>query len=223
MIFREYGHVGLRQDFQQRNFKRRQRDRSIEAIAALFPLSSHARMAKQKGCDQIGLVTIGAGIVAMAREVAQQRLGNLGIEIGLNAKSEHGGSDCHVEELDPEVHLSKGGAHIVGAADDVRGELSGRGQLSAKLLSKQPLVEALHGGEQRQFPFGILNQSQLLRDRTGNVSKWDCLLVKPKGNVSAIGYLVTEVSALLPTCRDGGFARLTGRGKARPYTRQRRV
>ena len=64
-----------------------------------------------------------------------QRLGNLGIKIGLNAKSEHGGSDCHVEELDPEVHLSEGGAHIVGAADDVRGELSGRGQLSAKLLS----------------------------------------------------------------------------------------
>jgi hypothetical protein len=26
------------------------------------------------------------------------------------------------------------------------------------LVTQQPLVEALHGGEQRQFPFGILNQ-----------------------------------------------------------------
>src|ERR1700682_5890923 len=63
MIFREYGNVGLRQDFQQRNLKRRQRNRSVEAIATLFPLSSDTRMAKQKGCDQIGLVTIGARIV----------------------------------------------------------------------------------------------------------------------------------------------------------------
>ena len=55
MIFWEYGHVGLRQDFQQRNFKRRQRNRSIEAVATLLPLASHTRMAKQKRCDQIGL------------------------------------------------------------------------------------------------------------------------------------------------------------------------
>src|SRR6202158_6013893 len=114
----------------------------------------------------------------MAREVAQQGFRNLGIKIGLHPKSQHGGSDCHVEALDPEVHLSEGGAHIVGAADDGRGELSGRGQLSAKLVTKQPLVEALHGGEQRQLPFGILNQSQLLRDRTGNVSKWGFSLSK---------------------------------------------
>src|ERR1700687_607289 len=142
----------------------------------------------------------------MAREVAQQGFRNLGIKIGLNAESQHGGSDCHVEQLDPEVHLSEGKAHIVGAADDVRGEFSGRGQLAAKLVTQQPLVEALHGSEQRQLPFGILSQSQLLRDRTGNVSKWDCLLVKPKGKRSAIGYPVTEVSALLPACRKRSFA-----------------
>ncbi len=46
MIFREYGNVGLRQDFQQRDFKRRQRNRTVKPIAALLPLSSHTRMAK---------------------------------------------------------------------------------------------------------------------------------------------------------------------------------
>src|ERR1700674_4414799 len=79
----------------------------------------------------------------MAREVAQQGFGNLGIKVGLHPKSQHGGSNCHVEELDPEMHLSEGGSHIVGAVDDVRGEFSGRGQLSAKLVTQQPLVEAL--------------------------------------------------------------------------------
>src|SRR5260370_650679 len=94
--FREYGYVGLRQDFQQRDFKRRQRNRSIEAVATLLPLASHTGMAKQKGCDQIGFVTIGAGIVAVAREVAQQRLGDLGIKVGLHPKSQHGGTARHV-------------------------------------------------------------------------------------------------------------------------------
>jgi len=58
-------------------------------------------MAKQKGCDQIGLVTIGPGIVAVAREVAQQGFRNLGVKIGLHPKSQHGRSDCHVQQLDP--------------------------------------------------------------------------------------------------------------------------
>ena len=77
--FRQYGNVGLRQNFQQRNFKRRQRNRAIEAVAALLPLARHAGMAKQKCRNQIGLVAIGAGIVAMSCEVAQQRFGHLGI------------------------------------------------------------------------------------------------------------------------------------------------
>src|ERR1019366_2654698 len=192
-------YVGLRQDFQQRDFKWRQRNRSIEAVPTLLPLASHTGMAKQKGCDQIGFVTIGAGIVAVAREVAQQRFGNLRIKVGLHSKSQHGGSDRHVEELNPELHLIEGGAHVVGAADDVRGEFGGRGQLSAELVTQQPLVEALHSGQQREFPLGILNQSQLLRDRAVMFPKSVVPLVKPKGNGSAISYLVTEVTALLPS------------------------
>ena len=143
----EHGYVGLGQDFQQRNFKRRQRDGSIEAVAAPLPLASHTGMAKQKGCHQIGLVASGAGIVAVAREVAQQRLGNLGIKVGLHANSQHGGSDRHVEELDPAVHLIESGPHVVGAADDVGSELGGGEQFSAKLVAQQPLVEGLHGGQ----------------------------------------------------------------------------
>ncbi len=162
---REHRHIGLGQDFQQRNFKRRQRNRAIEAVAAPLPLAGHTGMAKQKGCDQIGLVAIGAGIVAVASEVAQQRLGNFGIEIGLHSQPQHGGSNRHVEQLDPEMHFVEGATHVFGVADDVRSEFGGRGQLSAELVTQQPLVEALHGGQQRQLPFGILNQIPLLRDR----------------------------------------------------------
>ncbi|MGA2965614.1 MAG: hypothetical protein ABSD64_05330 [Terriglobales bacterium] len=172
IVLREYGHVGLGQDFQQRDFERRERDRSIQAIAALFPLASYSWMAKQKGRDQIGLVAIGAGIVAVAREETQQRLGHLGIKVRLHCKPQHGGSDRHIEKLDPELHLIEGGAHVGGAADDVGSEFGGRGQLSAELVAQQPLVEALHGSEQRQLPFGVLNQNPLLRARTTNVPKW---------------------------------------------------
>ena len=65
-------------------------------------------MPKQKGCDQIGLVAIGARIVAMAREVAQQPFRNLGIKPRLYGQSQHGRSDCHVEQLNPQVHLLEG-------------------------------------------------------------------------------------------------------------------
>jgi hypothetical protein len=143
-------------------------------------------------------VAIGARIVAVAREVAQQRFGNLGIKVGLHSKPQHGRSDRHVEKLDPKMHLIEGGAHVVSAADDVRGEFSGRGQFSTELVTQQPLVEALHRGQQREFPFGILNQSQLLRDRAAILPRGPSLLVKPKGNGGAISYLVTEVTALLP-------------------------
>jgi hypothetical protein len=40
------------------------------------------------------------------------------------------------------------------------------------LLAQQPLVETLYRSQQRKFPFGILNQSQLLRDCSTNVPKW---------------------------------------------------
>src|SRR5208337_3613515 len=71
--------------------------------------------------------------------------------------------------------------------------------LSAELVDQLPLVEALHGDEQGEFSFGILNQTPLLRDRA--VTSDICLpLVKLKGNRSAIAYLVTEVIALLPAC-----------------------
>ena len=161
----EHGYFRLGQNFQQRNFKRRQRNRAVEAIAAPLPLAGDPGMAKQKSCDQIGFVAIGAGIVAMAREVPQQRLGNLGIKVGLHSEPQHGGSDRHVEKLDPELHLIERGAHVVGVADDVGSEFGGSRQLSAELVAQQTLVKALHGGQQSQFPFGILNQSQLLRDR----------------------------------------------------------
>ena len=107
IVLREFGHVGLGENFQQRDFKRRQRNRSIQAVAALLPLALHTGMTKQKSRHQIGFVAIGAGIVAVAREVAQQRLGHLGIEVGLHSQPQHGGSDGHVEELDPELHASR--------------------------------------------------------------------------------------------------------------------
>ena len=95
----------------------------------------------------------------MAREVAQQRLGNLGIKVGLHANSQHGGSDRHVEALDPAVHLIESGPHVVGAADDVGSELGGGEQFSAKLVApaaagRRPARWPGLG----QFPFGVLNE-----------------------------------------------------------------
>src|SRR5271157_5785311 len=155
-------------------------------------------MPKQKGSDQIGLVAIGSRIIAVAREVAQQPFRNLRIKFRLYRQSQHGGRDRHVKQLNPQVHLIESRAHI-GVADGVGSEFSWRRKFSAQLLTQQTLVEALHGGQQRQFPFGILQQIPLLKDR----ALIGLFLVKPKGNLRAIGYLVTEVGALLPLVASG--------------------
>ena len=99
------------------------------------------------------------------------------------------------------MHLIESGAHVVGVADDVWGEFGRRGQLSAELVTQQTLIETLHRGQQREFPFGILNQSPLLRGRAVMCLTGWPPLVKPKGNRSAIGLLVTEVTALPPSSR----------------------
>jgi len=103
--------------------------------------------------------------VTMAREVTQQRLGNFRVKIRLHADPQHSGSNRHVEKLDPKLHLIESRAHVAGTADDLRGEFRWRRHLSAQLVAQQTMVEALHGGQQREFPLGILNHSQLLRNR----------------------------------------------------------
>src|SRR5208282_284921 len=103
----------------------------------------------------------------------------------------------------------------------VGGEVGGRGHLSAKLVAQQALIEALDGGQQRQFPFGVLSQGHLLRDRALLLSNGHHPLVKPKGKGCAIGYLVTEVAALIPLCRDGAAPLCARRrGKPRLYRNQ---
>src|ERR1022692_3072767 len=89
------------------------------------------------------------------------------------------------------MHLPQNRAHVLGLADDVRGEIGGGGQFSAQLIAQQELIKALHRGQQRQFPFGILKQSQVLEIANSG----GYLSVKPKGSLRAIAKLVTEVLA----------------------------
>ena len=97
------------------------------------------------------------------------------------------------------MHLVEGRTHVVEVADDVRGKLGRRGQFPAQLVTQQPLVEALHRGQQGQFPFVVLNQNQILRDGAFTclsgllLSSRPIVVVEPKQNRGAIGYVVTEV------------------------------
>src|ERR1700691_2737491 len=74
VLFRKRRNVRFREDFEQRNFKGRKRNRAVESVAAALPLSGNARMSIQKRGHEVSLVAIGGRVVAMAREVAQQGL-----------------------------------------------------------------------------------------------------------------------------------------------------
>jgi len=98
--------------------------------------------------------------------------------------------------LDPELHLNERCPHVFSVADDIGGEFRGCREFPAKLVAEEALVKALDGSQQRQFPLGILNHSRLL-EIARNAKRAPPSLVKPKEKRSAIGYLVTEVMALV--------------------------
>ncbi len=116
-------------------------------------------MAKQERRDEVGLVTIGRGIVAVASEVTEQRFGHFSVEVGGHAKPQDGGRNRHVEQLDPDFHAIQRAADIFRLPDCLRREFCGRGNLSAQVFAHQPLVKALDSRQQGQFPFRILCQT----------------------------------------------------------------
>src|SRR6267378_2379908 len=53
VLFWQGRDIGVSQDFNQRNFERRERQRTIKAVAALLPLALDPRMAIKKSGDQV--------------------------------------------------------------------------------------------------------------------------------------------------------------------------
>ena len=112
MLFREVRSFRFRQDFEQRNFERRQRQRAIKSVAAAFPLPGNTRMAKQERCDKVGLVAIRRGVVAVAGKVSEQGLGHFGIQVRSHAQPQDGWCYRHIEQLDPDFHVSSIAGHL---------------------------------------------------------------------------------------------------------------
>ena len=113
-------------------------------------------MAIQEGGDQVGLVAIGVGKVALAGVIAEQSFRDFGICVGGQALPDHGWSDGHVEQLQPAVHLAQGFAQVgVGLMNGLVFQSGMNGQLPLEIVTEQLLVKAAHVRQDGQLPFGI--------------------------------------------------------------------
>src|SRR5882757_7096568 len=72
VFFRERGHVGVGKNFNQGNFEWRKRQRTIQSVAVLLPLTWDAGMAIKKSRNKIGLVAIDLAGFAATHKVTQQ-------------------------------------------------------------------------------------------------------------------------------------------------------
>ena len=148
MLLGQRGHVGIRKNFNQRNFKRRKRQRTIEAITTLLPLAGHTRMAVKERSDQVSLVTIHFTGRAAAHKVAQQSLGYFGVGVGSKRVAQHGRRDRHVEQVQPAIHpRESSGQFALGMAQRVLVEPLGHRHVTAEAIPHELLIEALHRRE----------------------------------------------------------------------------
>ena len=75
MLFGKGRDVGVGQNLDQSDFEGRQRQSAVQTVSALLPLARNARMAIEKGRDQIRLVAVDVTRFAPAHEIPQQSFG----------------------------------------------------------------------------------------------------------------------------------------------------
>ena len=151
------GHIGVGQDFDQGNLEGRKRQGPIEPIAAALPLSGHARMAIQKCGNQVGLVAIYVTGIFLAGEIAQDRFGNFGISIGRECPPQHGRGNRLIEQAQPAPHAFERRMHFAISLLQGNSLQACRDRdFASNGILQELLIEALHRGQDGQFPFRIL-------------------------------------------------------------------
>ena len=92
----------------------------------------------------------------IASEVAEHGLGDFRIRVGRKGPSQHGGSNCQVEQAQPAMHAGQGFQHTAVALQGNGLKASGNGNLAADGFLQELLVEALDSRQNSQLPLRIL-------------------------------------------------------------------
>ena len=116
-------------------------------------------MAVEKSSDQVCFVAVEVAGVFFAGEITEERLGDFSIRVRCKRAAEHGGSDGQIEQAQPAAHAFERAKNVVFALEGDGIEAGRDGYISADRLLQQPLVEALHGSQDSEFPLRILNQA----------------------------------------------------------------
>src|SRR5579863_701992 len=155
MLFGKRRQISVRENLNQRNFKRRKWQRAIQSIAALLPLPGDPRVTIEESRDDIGFVAVEFGVFFFAHEIAQHGLGDFRVGVVVESPPQHGGSNGHVQQTQPPAHGAKRLADVVVALQGYGLEAGGDRNFTLDGLLQELLVEALNRGENGKLPFGI--------------------------------------------------------------------
>ena len=107
--------ISVGENLQQRDFERRKGKRTIKSKTAALPLAGHPRMTIQKSRNQVSLVAMNIASIFVASKIPKHRLGNFRVGVGRKGPSQHGWSDCQVEQAKPAVHRRQSFLHAAVA------------------------------------------------------------------------------------------------------------
>jgi hypothetical protein len=144
MLFGQRGHVAIGKNFDQGNLERRERQRSVQPVAALLPLAGDTGMAVKKSCNEIGFVAVDFAGLAALYKVAKQSLGHFGIRVRSERLAHHRGRDGHIQQIQPAIHPGESFRKVsfrVTERDLI--EPARNRHITAERVSQQLLIEAL--------------------------------------------------------------------------------
>ena len=114
-------------------------------------------MAVEKCGHQVGLVAIYVAGILLAGEVAQDSFGDFGVGLGCEGAPQHGRRNGLIEQAQPAPHAVERRMHFAIALLQRDGLQAGWNRdFASNGILQQLLIEALHRGQDGQFPFRIL-------------------------------------------------------------------
>ena len=131
--------------FDQGDFKRRQRQRTIQPVPALLPLPRHSRMTVEERRNEIGLVAVDVARFTASHKIPQQSLRHFRIRIRRQRLPHHCGRYRHIQQMQPAIHARQRSRQFpFGMAKRVLIETARNGDIPAERVSHELLVEALN-------------------------------------------------------------------------------
>jgi hypothetical protein len=152
----QFGELGIVEDLHESDLKWGHRSYAIHGESSLIPLAGDAGIAIKEGGNKVSFVAVKVVLGLLTSIVAEQGLGEILVDGGGEAATEHLGSDGHVEEFEPATHCRQEHGYIaVTGAERIGLKAARRRYLVLEKLTQEGEIEPLYDLEDGEFPIEV--------------------------------------------------------------------